>query len=169
MRTSFSDLAALRVKSGDSIQVVHLVNDLEVKDLVPRVAGGLVSSLLLSVRCGDIQSSMTSAGLAGGSFATGTITVPEVIDDCMSPQRTDNNKDETNPPATLGTRSLTSKSLTNQITEAGPHVGLFVNHIRSLFKCDFVSLDSILRSNKSTMDNSFTLGSTEEAEKVKIL
>ncbi|GJR65085.1 hypothetical protein Tco_0011150 [Tanacetum coccineum] len=51
-------------------------------------------------------------GLAGGSVTTRTITVHEVIDDCMSPQRTDSSEDETNPPATHGTRSLTSKSLT---------------------------------------------------------
>ncbi|GJU57088.1 hypothetical protein Tco_1234854 [Tanacetum coccineum] len=54
-------------------------------------------------------------GLAGGSVTTRTITVHEVIDDCMSPQRTDSSEDETNPPATHGTRSPTSKSLTNAI------------------------------------------------------
>ncbi|GJZ71563.1 hypothetical protein Tco_0635414 [Tanacetum coccineum] len=57
----------------------------------------------------------------------------------------------------------------SQITKVDPPVGLFVNHIRSLFECDFVSLDFRLRSKKSAMDNSFTLGSTEEAENVKIL
>ncbi|GKA57630.1 hypothetical protein Tco_0756818 [Tanacetum coccineum] len=96
--------------------------------------------------------STTAAGLAGGSVATGNIAVPEVIDDCMSPQHTASGKFETEPPATDGTRSPTSKSLT-----------------KSLFICDFVSLDSRLRSKKSAMDNSFTLGSTEEAENVKIL
>ncbi|GKA21293.1 hypothetical protein Tco_0701282 [Tanacetum coccineum] len=67
---------------------------------------------------------------------------------------------------------LTSLDFTrkrNQITKFDPPIGLFVNHIRSLFKCAFVSLDSRLRSKKSAMDNSFTLGSTEEAKNVKIL
>ncbi|GJZ54693.1 hypothetical protein Tco_0609578 [Tanacetum coccineum] len=45
--------------------------------------------------------------------------------------------------------------------------GLFVNHRRSLFECDFVSLDSRLDSRKSTMDNSF--GSVEEVDHVRIL
>ncbi|GJR02190.1 hypothetical protein Tco_0525174 [Tanacetum coccineum] len=53
-----------------------------------------------------------TAGLAGGSVATGTIIVAEVIDDCMSPQCTDSSEDETNPPATHGTRSPTSNLLT---------------------------------------------------------
>ncbi|GKC67217.1 hypothetical protein Tco_1099815, partial [Tanacetum coccineum] len=56
--------------------------------------------------------STTAVSLAGGSDATGTITVAEVIDDYMSPQRTDNSKDETGPPATHGIRFLTSKLLT---------------------------------------------------------
>ncbi|GKB33268.1 hypothetical protein Tco_0872669 [Tanacetum coccineum] len=90
--------------------------------------------------------STTTTSLDGGSVKTGSITVLEVIDDCMSPQRTDSIKDETEPPATHGTRSPTSKSLTNQITKVDPPAGLFVNHIRSLFECDFVSLDSILQS-----------------------
>ncbi|GJT14138.1 hypothetical protein Tco_0861180 [Tanacetum coccineum] len=47
--------------------------------------------------------------------------------------------------------------------------GLFVNHIRSSFDCDFVSLDPRINSRKYTIENSFTLGSTEEADKVKIL
>nr|GEV07228.1 hypothetical protein [Tanacetum cinerariifolium] len=47
--------------------------------------------------------------------------------------------------------------------------GLFVNHIRSSFDCDFVSLDPINNSRKYTIENSSTLGSTEEADKVKIL
>ncbi|GJU75371.1 hypothetical protein Tco_1272441 [Tanacetum coccineum] len=51
-------------------------------------------------------------GLAGGSVATGTITIPEAIDNCMSQQCTDSSEDETDPPATHGTRSPTSKSLT---------------------------------------------------------
>ncbi|GJT82692.1 hypothetical protein Tco_0776257 [Tanacetum coccineum] len=59
--------------------------------------------------------STTAIGLAVGSFATGSITVPEVIDDCMSLQHTDSSEDETGvtePPATHGTRSPTSKSFT---------------------------------------------------------
>ncbi|GJW41164.1 putative reverse transcriptase domain-containing protein [Tanacetum coccineum] len=56
--------------------------------------------------------STTAADLAGGSVATGSITVPEVIDDCMYPQRTNSSEDETEPSATHGTRSPTSKSLT---------------------------------------------------------
>ncbi|GKF48463.1 hypothetical protein Tco_0141714 [Tanacetum coccineum] len=59
-----------------------------------------------------IVRSTTTAALAGGSVATGSITVPEVIDDCMSPQRTNCSEDETEPSATHGTRSPTSKSLT---------------------------------------------------------
>ncbi|GJW59589.1 hypothetical protein Tco_0108924 [Tanacetum coccineum] len=109
--------------------------------------------------------STTVAGLAGGSVATRSITVLEVIDDCMSLQRTDSGEDETEPPATHGTRSLTS----NQIIKVDIPVGLFVNHIRSLFECDFVSLDSRLQLKKSAMDSSFTLGSTEEVNNVKIL
>nr|GEZ10911.1 hypothetical protein [Tanacetum cinerariifolium] len=46
---------------------------------------------------------------------------------------------------------------------------LFANHIRSSFDCDFVSLDHIINLRKYTIENSFTLGSTEEADKVKIL
>nr|GEV44615.1 reverse transcriptase domain-containing protein [Tanacetum cinerariifolium] len=56
-----------------------------------------------------------------------------------------------------------------QITKVDPHVGLFVNHITSLFECDFVSFDPRLLSKKSSMDSSFTLGSTKEADNVKIL
>ncbi|GJZ01264.1 hypothetical protein Tco_0519225 [Tanacetum coccineum] len=57
----------------------------------------------------------------------------------------------------------------SQITKVDPPVGLFVNHIRSLFECDFVSLDPKLQSKKSAMDSSFTLGSSKEADNVKIL
>ncbi|GJT47115.1 hypothetical protein Tco_0955830 [Tanacetum coccineum] len=57
----------------------------------------------------------------------------------------------------------------SKIPNLDPSAGLFVNHRRSLFECDFVSLDSRLESRKSVMDNSFTLGSTEEADNVKIL
>nr|GEV74273.1 hypothetical protein [Tanacetum cinerariifolium] len=83
--------------------------------------------------------STTAAGLVGGSVATETITVAEVIDDCMYPQRTYNSEDEIDLPVTHETRSPTSKSLTK------------------------------VRSKKSAMDNFFTLASTEEAENVKIL
>ncbi|GKB05632.1 hypothetical protein Tco_0833827 [Tanacetum coccineum] len=57
----------------------------------------------------------------------------------------------------------------SQISKVDPPVGLFVSHIRSLFKSDFVSLDPRLQSKKSAMDRSFTLGSNEEADNVKIL
>ncbi|GJU42425.1 ribonuclease H-like domain-containing protein [Tanacetum coccineum] len=57
----------------------------------------------------------------------------------------------------------------SQITKVDPHIGLFVNHIKSLFECDFVSLDLRLQSKKSALDSSFTLGSTKEADNVKIL
>ncbi|GJR90681.1 hypothetical protein Tco_0214692 [Tanacetum coccineum] len=57
----------------------------------------------------------------------------------------------------------------SQITKVDPHVGLFVNHIRSLFESDFVSLDPRLQSKKSAMNRSFSRGSTEEADNVKIL
>ncbi|GJY44338.1 hypothetical protein Tco_0432551 [Tanacetum coccineum] len=131
----------------------------------------------------------TVAGLAGGSVATGSITVPEVIDDCMSLQRTNSSEDETEPPATHGHKipnlwfdlgkcrikimaknSYIPCSLNpNKITKVDPHVGLFVNHIGYLFECDFVSLDSRLQSKKSAMDSSFTLGSTEKVDNFKIL
>ncbi|GKD39609.1 reverse transcriptase domain-containing protein [Tanacetum coccineum] len=55
----------------------------------------------------------------------------------------------------------------SKIPNLDPHAGLFVNHLRSLFECDFVSLDSRLDSRKSTMDNSF--GSAEEVDHVRIL
>ncbi|GKB42570.1 hypothetical protein Tco_0887512 [Tanacetum coccineum] len=45
----------------------------------------------------------------------------------------------------------------------------FLTVLRSLFKSDFVSLDPRLQSKKSAMDRSFTLGSTEEADNIKIL
>ncbi|GJS53998.1 hypothetical protein Tco_0627360 [Tanacetum coccineum] len=56
----------------------------------------------------------------------------------------------------------------SQITKVDPPVGLFVNHIRSLFESDFVPLDPRLRSKKSAMDRSLSRGSTEEADNVKI-
>ncbi|GJV78845.1 hypothetical protein Tco_1514715 [Tanacetum coccineum] len=57
----------------------------------------------------------------------------------------------------------------SQIRSMDSPPGLFVNHIRSSFDCDFVSLDSRINSRKYTIENSFTLASTEEADKVKIL
>ncbi|GJY42753.1 hypothetical protein Tco_0430966 [Tanacetum coccineum] len=57
----------------------------------------------------------------------------------------------------------------SQITKVDLLVGLFVNHIRSLFESDFVSLDPRIQSKKSAMDRSFTLGSIEKADNVKIL
>ncbi|GKB31163.1 hypothetical protein Tco_0870564, partial [Tanacetum coccineum] len=68
-------------------------------------------------------------------------------------------------------RILTSPDFTlnrNNIPNLDPHVGLFANHRRRLFKCDFVSLDPRLKSRKSDTDNSFTLSSNEEAHNVKI-
>nr|GEU81884.1 hypothetical protein [Tanacetum cinerariifolium] len=50
-----------------------------------------------------------------------------------------------------------------------PLAGIFANHLRSLFECDFVSLDPRVESRKSSIDNSFTLGSNEEAYHVNIL
>ncbi|GJZ16277.1 hypothetical protein Tco_0551954 [Tanacetum coccineum] len=67
---------------------------------------------------------------------------------------------------------LTSPDFTNRckkIPNLDPPVGIFNNHHRRLFKCEFVSLDPRLESRKSTMDNSFTFGSNEEADHVKIL
>ncbi|GJR69488.1 reverse transcriptase domain-containing protein [Tanacetum coccineum] len=56
----------------------------------------------------------------------------------------------------------------NQIRNLDPP-GIFVNHIRSLFHCDFVSLDPRIKSRKYTIDKSFTLGSTEAVDNVSIL
>ncbi|GJY93822.1 hypothetical protein Tco_0509604 [Tanacetum coccineum] len=50
-----------------------------------------------------------------------------------------------------------------------PPAGIFANHLTSLFECDFVSLDPKLESRKSAIDNSFTLGSNDEAYHVNIL
>ncbi|GKF30200.1 hypothetical protein Tco_0096542, partial [Tanacetum coccineum] len=57
----------------------------------------------------------------------------------------------------------------SQIRSLDSPAGLFVNHIRSSFDCDFVSLDPRINSRKYTIGNSFTLGSTKKADKVKIL
>nr|GEX27233.1 hypothetical protein [Tanacetum cinerariifolium] len=51
-----------------------------------------------------------------------------------------------------------------QIRSLDSPTGLFVNHIRSSFDCDFVSLDSRIHSRKYTIENFFTLGSTKEAD-----
>ncbi|GJU64273.1 DNA-directed DNA polymerase [Tanacetum coccineum] len=59
-------------------------------------------------------------------------------------------------------RIITSPLFTknrSQITKVDPPVALFVNHIRSLFECDFVSFDPRLQSIKFAMDSSFTLAS----------
>nr|GEX21630.1 hypothetical protein [Tanacetum cinerariifolium] len=56
-----------------------------------------------------------------------------------------------------------------QICSLDSPAGLFVNHIRSSFDCDFVSLDPKINLRKYIIKNSFTLGFTEEANKVKIL
>ncbi|GKC20627.1 hypothetical protein Tco_1022777 [Tanacetum coccineum] len=63
-------------------------------------------------------------------------------------------------------RILTSLVFTinhSKIPNLDPLAGIFVNHNRNLFECDFVSLDSKLESRKSAIVNSFTLGSTMEA------
>ncbi|GKC86511.1 receptor-like serine/threonine-protein kinase SD1-8 [Tanacetum coccineum] len=57
----------------------------------------------------------------------------------------------------------------SQICSLDSLAGLFVNHIRSSFNCDFVSLDPRINSRKYTIKNSFTLGFTKEADKVTIL
>ncbi|GJU12953.1 reverse transcriptase domain-containing protein [Tanacetum coccineum] len=65
---------------------------------------------------------------------------------------------------------LTSPYFTDRrrkIPNLDPPAGIFSNHLRSLFECDFVSLDSRLNSKKSTMDHSF--GSAEEVDHVRIL
>ncbi|GJU26220.1 organelle RRM domain-containing protein 6, chloroplastic-like protein [Tanacetum coccineum] len=65
---------------------------------------------------------------------------------------------------------LTSPRFTDRrrkIPNLDPPAGIFANHLRSLFECDFVSLDSRLNSKKSTMDHSF--GSAEEVDHVRIL
>nr|GEZ28096.1 hypothetical protein [Tanacetum cinerariifolium] len=57
----------------------------------------------------------------------------------------------------------------SQIRSLDSPTGHFVNHIRFSFDCDFVSLDPIINLRKYTIKNSFTLGSTKEVDKVKIL
>ncbi|GJU79070.1 reverse transcriptase domain-containing protein [Tanacetum coccineum] len=67
-------------------------------------------------------------------------------------------------------RILTSPDFTlsrRKIPNLDPSAGIFANHLRSLFKCDFVSLYSRLNSKKSTMDKSFS--SVEEVDHVRIL
>ncbi|GKD96012.1 hypothetical protein Tco_1379909 [Tanacetum coccineum] len=53
-----------------------------------------------------------------------------------------------------------------KIPNLDPAATIFANHLRSLFECDFVSLDSILNSKKPTMDH---FGSTKEVDHVRIL
>nr|GEW00446.1 hypothetical protein [Tanacetum cinerariifolium] len=67
-------------------------------------------------------------------------------------------------------RILTSPDFTlsrSKIPNLDPPVGIFANDLRSLFECDFVSLDSRLNSKKLTMDHSF--GFAEEVDHVRIL
>ncbi|GJT79545.1 hypothetical protein Tco_1053887 [Tanacetum coccineum] len=67
---------------------------------------------------------------------------------------------------------LTSPDFTDRrrkIPNLDPLAGIFANHHRRLFKYEFGSLDPRLESRKSAMDNSFTLGSNEEAYHVNIL
>ncbi|GJT21865.1 hypothetical protein Tco_0891802 [Tanacetum coccineum] len=59
--------------------------------------------------------------------------------------------------------------LKSKILNLDHPAGIFVNHRTSLFECDFVLLDSKLESIKSTMDISFSLGSAEEVDNLKIL
>ncbi|GJX11052.1 retrotransposon protein, putative, ty1-copia subclass [Tanacetum coccineum] len=54
-----------------------------------------------------------------------------------------------------------------KIPNLDPLAGIFANHLRSSYECDFVSLDSRLNSKKSNMDHSF--GSDEEVDHVRIL
>nr|GEV53024.1 hypothetical protein [Tanacetum cinerariifolium] len=55
-----------------------------------------------------------------------------------------------------------------KIPNLEPPAGIFANY-RRRFRCEFVSLNPRLESRKSSMDCSFTLGSNEEADHVKIL
>ncbi|GJW07220.1 ribonuclease H-like domain-containing protein, partial [Tanacetum coccineum] len=57
----------------------------------------------------------------------------------------------------------------SQIHNLDPPAGLFVNHIRSSFHYDIVSLDPRIKSRKYNIDNSFTLGSTKAVDNVSIL
>ncbi|GJX16945.1 hypothetical protein Tco_0217777 [Tanacetum coccineum] len=57
----------------------------------------------------------------------------------------------------------------SKITKVDHPVGRFVNHIRSSFHCDFVSLDPRIKSRKYTIDKSFISGSTEAVDNVNIL
>ncbi|GJU28855.1 hypothetical protein Tco_1172444 [Tanacetum coccineum] len=70
------------------------------------------------------------------------------------------------PPYTVA-RNPYEFILRKKIPNLDPPAGIFANHLRSLFECDFVSLDSRLNSKKSTMDHSF--GYAEEVDHVKIL
>ncbi|GJX99986.1 hypothetical protein Tco_0357005 [Tanacetum coccineum] len=52
----------------------------------------------------------TTIGARG--YGSGSITLHEVIQDCMSPQPIYSSDEESDPPATHGPRSPTSKSFT---------------------------------------------------------
>ncbi|GJW67822.1 hypothetical protein Tco_0122246 [Tanacetum coccineum] len=54
-----------------------------------------------------------------------------------------------------------------KIPNLDPPAGIFEIHLRSLFECDFVSLDSRLNSKKPIIDHSFS--SVEEVDHVRIL
>ncbi|GJV65093.1 hypothetical protein Tco_1475921 [Tanacetum coccineum] len=71
-------------------------------------------------------------------------------------------------PSRIGSSS-NRKLSHSKIPNIDPPAGIFVNHHRRLFKCDFMSLDPRIESRKSAMDNLFTFGSNEEAANVKIL
>ncbi|GKE85844.1 hypothetical protein Tco_1559586, partial [Tanacetum coccineum] len=64
---------------------------------------------------------------------------------------------------------LTNDDLLTEIFIRLPILYSSLYPIRSSFDCDFVSLDPRINSRKYTIENSFTLGSNEEADKVKIL
>ncbi|GJU08188.1 hypothetical protein Tco_1124618 [Tanacetum coccineum] len=67
---------------------------------------------------------------------------------------------------------LTSSHFTDRrrkIPILDPPAGIFANHLRYLFESDCVSLDPRLKSRKSAMDSSFTLGSNKETYHINIL
>ncbi|GKA53876.1 hypothetical protein Tco_0747191 [Tanacetum coccineum] len=67
------------------------------------------------------------------------------------------------------TKVLKMLEIRKSIAEVHMKVHKKIDFFLSLFESDFVSLDPRLKSKKSAMDRSFTLGSTEEADNVKIL
>ncbi|GJT66755.1 F-box protein-like protein isoform X1 [Tanacetum coccineum] len=69
-------------------------------------------------------------------------------------------------------RILTSPDFTRnrcQIPNLDPPVGLFVSHIKHVFKCDFVSFDSRIQSRKCTVENVFAFASIEAGMNFKIV